>query len=496
MIFDPPNSSGSTMRTSERRKKREGDANALSMTRAAVPPSVSPKQQLNQGPSLRDAFPWFLALGYAIVFSVLGAIRYAVHKNYVDFGIFLQTSVSAFGCFCNQIEGSHWAFHFSPILYVVGAILAVWHSPLVLVFVQAVAGALTLPAVYGLVRRRSDGNIARLATLVVALYPALGGLVFNDFHENGFAPAAVTWLLWAFDGGFIGATCIFALITLCIKEDQAIFLAIAGAVGAWRLRGTPLGRMSGAISIASLAVFVLFFFVIQPHAALESAWAPVRFYSWTAADFHDLFFRGILTRLGFIVLVFAPLMFLPFRSSMLWLAVPPLAEVLLSRIPTTYTMGTHYTGAWIGYVIVAFAFALRALPGPVAKRMLFGCLALCIMELAVADPLHPGMTLRPIQKRDVALDRALGWVPRNASVATQEEAYSHLALTDPQARLLPEQSDIIPSACYVLIDNDYPHSVILLEYGKAFRRLVKDGVYRLIRREGNIALYHRIGICK
>ena len=72
---------------------------------------------------------------------MLGALKYAVHRNLVDFGIFAQTAASAFGCFCNPIEGSHWAFHFSPILYGVGAAVAAFHSPLTLVALQAIAGA-------------------------------------------------------------------------------------------------------------------------------------------------------------------------------------------------------------------------------------------------------------------------------------------------------------------------------------------------------------------
>jgi len=446
--------------------------------------------------SLGDWFPWSLTLAYALVLSVLGAIRYSVHRNFVDFGIFMQTSASAFGCFCNQIEGSHWAFHFSPILYAVGAVLRFWHSPLVLVVVQAIAGGLTLPAVYGLVARHSDRTIARLATAVVALYPALLGLTFNDFHENGFAPAAVAWTLWAFDGGLIGATCLFAAITLCIKKDQGIFLAVAGALGAWRLRGTPLGRLAGGIALASVAVLFVFFVIIQPHAAHSATWSPVRFYAWGRSDFQRLIYRGIFTRLGFFVLAFTPLMFLPFRSKMMWLAVPALAEVLVSRMSTTYTLGTHYAGAWIGYVVVAFAFAVRGRPHATVKRLLYACLVFCAIELAVADPLHPGMNLRYVQPRDTALDRALLWLPPHASVATQEEAYTHLALTDPNARLLPERAGIVPDACYVLIDRAYPASVILLEYGTAFHALVKNGTYRLVRRDGKLALYHRVGACK
>ena len=67
---------------------------------------------------------------------------------------------------------------------------------------------------------------------------------------------------------------------------------------------------------------------------------------------------------------------------MIWLAVAPLGEVLLSRMPTTLRVGTHYAGAWIGYVLTAFAFAVRELrPGRV-RTASFACIALCIVEFA------------------------------------------------------------------------------------------------------------------
>src|SRR5579872_1736962 len=186
--------------------------------------------------SVRDRLLWLGVAAYAVLFTVLGAIKYAVHRNFVDFGIFAQTAASAYGCFCNTIEGSHWAFHFSPILYAVGLALYVVHSPYTLIALQAIAGALTIPPIYALVAKRTDRTTARLCALVVALYAPLAGLIFNDFHENGFAPAAVAWMLWAFDDGRMVATLLFAALALSIKEDQAVFLAIAGALGAIRFR--------------------------------------------------------------------------------------------------------------------------------------------------------------------------------------------------------------------------------------------------------------------
>ncbi|HEY8314683.1 MAG TPA: DUF2079 domain-containing protein [Candidatus Baltobacteraceae bacterium] len=443
--------------------------------------------------SLHDPVPWGLAASYAVVLFALGVVRYGAHRNHVDLGIFAQTAASAFGCFCNAIEGSHYAFHFSPILYVAGAIMLVWKSPLALVALQAVAGGLVIPPIYGIVARRGQRTTARLIAVVVFLYPPLAGLIFNDFHENGLAPSAVAWTLWAFDGGLTPATIAGAVITLAIKEDQAVFLAVAGAFGAWRFRGTTPGRVAAAIGVVSAFVFVYFFTHVQPHVVANSHWAPERFYAWTAADVRALIPSGIAERLGFIALAFAPLLFLPFRVRTMWLAAAPLAEVLLSRMPTTYTIGSHYAGAWIGYVLAAFAFAFafafRRMPETRVRVLLYCCIALCVVEFAVADPLHPKLTLHGRTNADVALDAFLHTLPAQAEVATQEEAYTHLAAIDPHATLLPESSDAVIDSCYVLTDAAFPTSPRLVEAGPLLTRLVSAGSYRIERRDGSVTLY-------
>jgi uncharacterized membrane protein len=445
---------------------------------------------------VRARLPWLLALGYALLFTALGALKYAVHRNFVDFGIFAQTAASAFGCFCNPIEGSHWAFHFSPVLYIAGAALLLWRSPLTLIALQSIACALVIPPVYGLVLRRAEPAIASMSAIVVALYPPLAGLAFVDFHENAFAPAAVAWGAWAFDGGYAFATVLCALAAICVKEDQAIFVGFAGLAGAWRLRGEPRARTALFCGVLGVLAAALFFAIIQPHHVAAPRWSPERFYAWTRADVNALFPGGVLQRLGFLALILVPLALLPFRTKTAWFALPALAEVLLSRMSTTFTLGTHYTGAWLGYLIVAFAFAVRRLPQPRVRATVWACIGLCVLEFALADPLHPGMNLRAVQTRDRTLDRMLSGLPRDVSIATQEEAYTHLALRDPHARLLPESASAPIDACFVLIDRDFPASPRLQEYGHAFMRLVKAHQYVLVRAEGGAQLYRRNGSCR
>jgi hypothetical protein len=165
-------------------------------------------------------------------------------------------------------------------------------------------------------------------------------------------------------------------------------------------------------------------------------------------------------------------------------------------MPTTFTLGTHYAGAWVGYVLVAFAFALRRLEPGRARVASVACVALCVVELAVADPLHPGLNLRAVQPRDVVLDRFLSTLPSEISIATQEEAYTHLALTDPYARLLPELPEIETGACFVLLDRDFPESVRLQEYNDIFARLLAKGRYTEVAFAGGVELYRRTGACR
>lgn len=439
---------------------------------------------------------WTGCTVYAALFFWLGLVKYAVHRNLVDFGIFAQTVASAFGCFCNPLEGSHWAFHFSPILYVAAIAVALVHAPGTLIALQAIAGALCAPPVYAIVRGRTDVATARWSAMVVWLYPPLAGLTFGDFHENGFAPAAIAWLLYLFDAGRLGWAAAFAAIALAVKEDQALFLLCAGIAAAVAYR-TDARRRNFAIAVAGAAALIAigFFFAIQPHAAAAASWKPQRFYAWTPSDAVAPL-TGLVQRLGFLLLALAPLAFVPLKSKAIWLAVPALLEVLLSRMSTTFTMGTHYAGAWIGYVLVAFAAGVAALAPQRRRPALICAVALAVLELVVANPLHPGLNLRPVQPRDARLDAALRVLPTDSSVATQEEAYTHLALDDPFARLLPEDPKTETDACLVLIDRDYSNSPRLQEYGRAFAAAIRKGTYVPIERSGGIELYHRVSACR
>jgi uncharacterized membrane protein len=299
--------------------------------------------------------------------------------------------------------------------------------------------------------------------------------------------------LWAFDNGYTGWTLLFTFVALSIKEDQAVFIVVACVIAAIAYRRDAL-RLRLAISAGVIAALVLvaYFVAIQPHAARVASWAPTRFYAWTPQDWNTLFPAGVLQRIGFLLLAFVPLLFVPFRTRAMLVAVAPIAEVLASRMSTTFTVGSHYAGAWAGWVLYAFAVGLPLR----AQRALYWCIALCVCEFAVADPLHPGTFLHARVQRDVALDRFITSLPRNISVATQEEAYTHLAAADPNATLLPETPDRPVTACYILVDGDYPNSARLQEARPLVQRLAQTRKFAVAKREGAITLYRKSAGCR
>jgi len=428
---------------------------------------------------------WVASAIQAAIFFGLGYVRYAAHRALVDTGLFTQTIASAFSGFSNTFEGgSHWAFHFSPILYLCAPLLLFTHSALTLTAIQAVAVALTAPPAYLLARRRTSLRRALALAAVVLIYPPLAGVEFADFHENAFVPATTMWLLWAIDNRRWPFAYAFLALALAIKEDQALILGFGALVAlvVFFRRDDRAGVAFAMTALcASVLVFVGYFACIRPLTDLARPWQPTRFFAWTPADLVNP--AAMLSdRLGYVALALVPLAFIPLRSPLIVLALPGFAECVLSREHATYTMGQHYAAVWIPYVLAAFVAAAAKLRSPAPIRF---CMLLCVLNYVVANPLHPGDFLAIPGARDARLDAFLARLPADMSVGTQEEAYTHLGF-DPNAQIgLAGEPD------YVLVDRDFPRSIQLVAMEPELAREIAAGTYTLEERDGGIELYRR-----
>jgi uncharacterized membrane protein len=426
---------------------------------------------------------------YAVALTLLGADRYASYHSGADLGEFVQTIATPFSGFGDTPEGgSHFLHHFSPLLYLCSPFLLLTHSPVALIAIQAIAGALVAPAIYLLVRKRAGTRIALLAAGVTLLYPPLVGVTFTDFHENGFAPAAIAWLAWAVDSRRWGLAALFVAVGLAIKEDEALMFVVLGAafaVGAKRRGDAMLSRFAAGTALAGGLTLVLYFAVVRPLAGGHDAWFALGYI--TNAEAHQDGLAAVLGRLSFLLEAFIPLCFVPFFGWRVLIAVPGLLEVLSSRWSITYTMGQHYAGVWVGEMLVAYALALAAFArerSPLfAMRLAGASLVICILNLGLASPTHWRHYLAPVNAHDRVLDAFVAALPPNAVVGTHDEIYSHLGF-DPNARnewaTLPE---------YVLVDTTYPSAGWQHVGRKQLAGLVRRHVYTLLKAEDGVELY-------
>lgn len=433
---------------------------------------------------------WIAVAVYAVVMTALGVDRYVTYHAGEDLGVFVQAIADAGHGMRDQGEfGSHFSHHFSPILFLCAPFLWAVRSPITLIALQACAGALTAPAIYLLARRRMDERLSVLAATIALLYPPLVGVTFTEFHENGFAPAVVAWLLYALDGRDFRLAAIFSVLALSIKEDQAYALAVLGiGYAAWSAyhkdkAGTIYGS---ALALASALVFIAFFGVILPRTG-----AP----NYFAIEYYRSTIHGIATgpnavfgRLSYLIEAFGPLLFLPLRSPWVLLALPGFIEVLSSRWPIAYTMGQHYAGVWIGYVLVAFVMALGSIAASNARRahaIAPWCLVVCIAVNVFASPAHWGHYLALRTPHDRALDATLARIPAADSAGSVDEIFVHMSL-NPQARAGYEGR-----LDYLVVDSHYDSQGWRDVYEEQVARQLRSNRYAVISTDDGIILYKR-----
>jgi len=433
---------------------------------------------------------WIAAGLFAVIISALAVDRYVTYHYGADLGLYTQTIASAFNGFSNQVEhGSHFIVHFSPVYYLCAPFLHAVRSPLTLQVLQAIGCGLVAPPLYLFARKRVDARLAAFIAVVALVYPPLVGLSLHEFHENAFAPAAIAWLLWAVDDRRWFAAASFAALALSIKEDEAVILAVLGAgyaIVSLRQHDRPAAIFAGSVALAAVAVLALYFGVIQP--ASGARWFVADFYLGHDADMpHGI--EAIAGRLTFLLEVFVPLLFLPLRSRAIWLAVPGLVEVLSSRWPVTYTMGTHYAGVWIAYVLVAFAAALGDIAAKDARRawlLARVCLALCLLNLIVASPTHWAHYYRLRNAHDAALDRIIAQVPAQSVAASFDEAYTHMSL-NPNARI-----GMYVTPEYFVYDARYDGATWRSNIVPRLAAVVCGGYFVPSASEDGVTLFHRI----
>ncbi len=461
---------------------------------------------------------WAWASVEFAVLAVLAVVRTKLWTYGSDTGTFAQIVADAFGGMRNGVEsGSHFRYHWSPSLALLWPVVSVPRSAIGLQLIQAAATALCAPLVSLLARPYVDARLADRLGLVTLIYPPLLALGFDEFHELGlFTPLVLALVLLADRRSWIGfALCATAAVGL--REDAALTLIPFGAalcVIALGSRRGGRGLLDGyapapralaiagaALAAAAAGALALYYGVVTPR---EGGWIPSHFYVYSfaagplalvASPFtHPLpFVRAIFTfgRLTYVLEALVPLAFLPLRSRWALLAIPGAAIVLLANSGYVWRMGDHYAALWIPWLLVAIVAAAATLEvrnGPRSARAWTTAAAvLCAFFLIAFDPLHPLHYLHPYYSDLIDARRAIGCVPKDASMATYDEWFSAVAAQRPRATI-----DRTSGVEYLVYADDFPGAAFRARLRPALAREVERGEYRPVCRYGNVFAYRAV----
>ena len=426
----------------------------------------------------------------------------------------------AFGGFRDGPEqGTHFRFHWAPIVALLWPLIALFRTPLVLQLAQtALIGACVFP-LYALARTYlGERDAVRVACLAL-LYPPLLAVGFTEFHEVAFYPVLALVLVWAAEKTSWSWFALAAIASALVREDACIVLALAGlglAAFAWLHRNAlprdanPAGLLTGAprqpghLALAGLglaavnaAALGFYYGYVIPRVG---SWEPSRFYDYPFAQgpaavvvallSHPAYVAQFLNlgRLTYVLEALVPLAFLPLFSWWGLLALPGAAIVLLSSDGVAWRMGSHYAALWIPWLLVAaLAAVVRigvARPAR-ARRWTTAALLLCALFLIAFNPTHAGHYLK-VTYPTADARRALALVPPGANLLTHDEWFAHVALRYPAATVF-----FCPYVDYAVYADDFPNGYFQSEIRPTLEREVQSGRATVLATFGRVKVYRR-----
>jgi uncharacterized membrane protein len=447
---------------------------------------------------------WLWALVEFAVLATLAAVRTKLWTYGSDTGTFAQIVAGALHGMRDGVEaGSHFRYHWSPSLALLWPIVAATHSALGLQLAQAAATVLCAPLVAALARPYAGARLAERLGVLTLIYPPLLALGFDEFHELGFFTPLVLGLFLAADRRRWIAFGVCAAVAIGVREDAAVTLAVFGiALFAIALRRDPRDRelalAGAALAVASTGALAAYYGIVTPRLG---GWVPSHFYVYSFAHgplallvapvLHPAeFARAIFTigRLTYVLEALVPLAFLPLLSRWSLLALPGAAIVLLANSGYVWRMGDHYAALWIPWLLVATVAGTVALARRAGERKARGwtttASAICVVFLIAFDPLHPLHYLHPYYHDLADARRAIGCVPKDASLATYDEWFSAVAAQRPNATI--DRTDGVE---YLVYATDFPAASYQTRVRPAIEREVARGEYTAVCRFGDVVVY-------
>jgi uncharacterized membrane protein len=362
-----------------------------------------------------------VAAAYALVFGVAGVLDYIGFRSA---GYDLGNAVQAIWNTANGrlLEStaengeqfSRLGWHVDPLLVLFAPLWLVWSSPVILLVVQAAAVSAGALPVFWLARKHLGSE--RAAAFLALAYLAYPATQWNALDPNlGFHPVSLAlplllFALWWLDEERWVLFGIAAVLAAASNEQIPL---VVGFLGLWY----GLTRRRPAVGVglfaAGLAITAVDFLYIVPHYSISGTNPFADRYAGLGGTASAVLKTAVLHplkaaevvftghKLGYLALLFIPLLGLCFRAPLLLLAALPLLVInLLSSSKDQTSVWSHYAAATTAVLFGATIFGAARTRDPIrAAGVLLGV-------VAVSAVLSPFWTAVPVA-RDAVTGSAL-----------------------------------------------------------------------------------------
>ena len=174
------------------------------------------------------------ALLFTVFVSAIMALRVLTYTSpNFDFGIFCNVFYNLKESFqplsiCERDKLlSHFAVHFSPILYLLLPIYYIFPSELTLNISQVIILFSGIVPLWLIMNKYKLGNAVKMFTAIAFFaYPAISYGCIYDFHENCFILPLLLWMFYFYEKGKNIPMFVFAVLVLMVKEEAFTYVFI------------------------------------------------------------------------------------------------------------------------------------------------------------------------------------------------------------------------------------------------------------------------------
>ncbi len=368
---------------------------------------------------------------------------------------------------------SHFAVHLSPIYYTLLPFYAIFPSPLTLQIAQAVLVASgIIPAVLIARHLKLSGRTQIFVALIYALYPATAMGCFYDFHENCFLLPLLLWMFYFFEREKYIPMYIFAVLTLMVKEDAAVYIilfALYAIISRKKyLHGAVLALGAAAYFAGALmflnetsAYWAEFYANDTPRPSIAGpminrfdnliydkdegllgavmtalknpGYLLEQLFSTQKGSLDSWFLeRSPWAKVVYLLHMLLPVGMIPFctKKQSRWLLIAPILLNVLTTYKYQYSINFQYHFGITAFLMYAMILNLPDLQ-PVSRRRLlsFGAVACCCMYIFIVVPKHNSYVKLWDENKEKyqSIEAILDTLPEDASLCVPSSYLAHVA---------------------------------------------------------------------